>query len=95
MLCTQDVAQQSIVSRLRVLFEQKAAKEREIDHLDARRQSLRTERSIRGEGQDYDRHLTTISEKVVQIMEEFKAVSEQIEKLETEYRQLDDEKECK
>ena len=78
-----------------MLFEQKSANEREIDRLDAYRQSLRTEQSVRGEGQDYDRHLAATGEKVAEIMNEFHAVSAQIEKLEAECRQLDDEKECK
>ena len=78
-----------------MLFEQKSAYEREIDCLDARRQSLRAEWSVRGERQDNDRHLAATGEKAAEIMKEFHAVSEQIEKLEAEYRQLDNERECK
>lgn len=91
----QEVAQQSVVTRLRKLFESKAAKEREIKYLDEHRQSLRSERDRRGETRDYDRQLSATTEKIMEVIEEIKVVSEQIEKLQVDYRQLEDEKDCK
>ena len=95
LLLCQEVAQQSVVTRLRKFFESKVAKEREIKYLDEHRQFLRSERDRRGERGDYDRQLNATTEKIMEVIEDVKVVSEQIERLQVEYHQLEDEKHCK
>ena len=95
LLYPQEVAQQRIVTKLRVLFEEKAAKEDEFKRLDARQQSIRTERSHRGDRKDYSQLLTATGKRLAEVIGEIKTVTEQIVQLETEYSRLGDKMECK
>ena len=61
--------------------------------MDVRQQSIRAERSQRGDRKDYDQLLTATVEELAEVVRQIKTVTEQIVQLEAEYSQLGDKME--